>query len=46
MLSEIEIALRRIHLGVEVVEDSAELRTVALAAVGGAANHEGEERGQ
>ncbi len=46
MLSEIEVALRRIHLGVEVVEDSAALRTVTLAAVGGVASHEGEERGQ
>jgi hypothetical protein len=46
VLSEIEAALRRIRLGVEVVEDLAVLLTVALAAVGGEANHEGEERGQ
>lgn len=46
VLSEIEAALRLIRLGVEVVEDSAVLLTVALAAVGGEANHEGEERGQ
>jgi hypothetical protein len=45
VVSEIEAALRRILLGVEVVEESAELLTVALDAVGGEANHEGEERG-
>jgi len=44
-LGEIEAALRRIRLCVEVAQDLAELLTVALAAVGGAANHEGEERG-
>jgi len=39
-LGEIEAALRRIRLCVEVAEDLAELLTVALAAVGGEANHE------
>jgi hypothetical protein len=46
VLSESETALRRNRLGDEVVKDSAVLLTVALAAVGGEANHEGEEHGQ
>jgi hypothetical protein len=40
VLNEIEAALRRNRLGVEVVEDSAVLVTVALAAVGGETHYE------